>query len=440
MTTAVHFGTFGAEHHWRPHDLAELPRLAPSGTGPVVGSMDEMLFGFTSPGDLLVTRGALTAPHREAMAKAGFDFEHRCVRTPVADGDGTAIAEESAVEELLARDQESVEAISGHERALPFAVLPATQRLLTGAGRPSAVPPAETVARVNGKAWSTALAQRLGLPGTGRLVYSAEELETALIRTLAGGERVALVKDAYGVAGQGAVEVMTPRASARLVRHVRRQEERGLRVTFVVQPRHARRADFSGHLVIGCDGTWEHLGLRNMMNDGYRHHASGPPAPDVTRRARRGDHTAVLDEVAAALVAEGYFGPVGVDAMLVEGDAWVPLLEVNARSSLGLLSLHLDRRAARYGLSGHLWQSDVVVEPGAGIDRLLRALSEDGLLYTEGPQAGVLPLVGGSLRTSSGRLFCAAFCAPEDFPRLRARTGISAGRAGIRGKRGGVPV
>ncbi|MCX4966426.1 hypothetical protein OHA98_16605 [Streptomyces sp. NBC_00654] len=439
MTTAVHFGTFGAEGHWRPPDLAELPRLASSGADPVIGSMDEMLFGFTGPGDLLITRRALTAPHREAMAKAGFDFEHRCAQPPVADG-GTAVAEEPAVEELLARDQELVGAMAGHERVRPFAVLPATRRLLTGAGRPSAVPPAETVARVNGKAWSTALAQRLGLPGAGRTVRSAQELEAALTRTLAGGERVALVKDAYGVAGQGTVEVMTPRAGARLVRHVRRQEERGLRVTFVVQPRHARRADFSGHLEIGCDGTWEHFGLRSMTNDGYRHHASGPPTPEVTRRARRGDYTAVLDEVARALVAEGYSGPVGVDSMLVEGDTWVPLLEVNARSSLGLLSLHLDRRAARHGLNGHLWQSDVAVEPGAGIDGLLRALSEDGLLYTRGPRPGVLPLVGGSLRTSSGRLFCAAFCAPEEFPRLRERTRASAGRAGIHVKRGGVPV
>jgi hypothetical protein len=104
------------------------------------------------------------------------------------------------------------------------------------------------------------------------------------------------------------------------------------------------------------------------------------------------------------------------------------LLEVNARSSLGLLSLRLDRRAARHGLSGHLWQSDVAVEPGAGIDGLLRALSEDGLLYTEGPRPGVLPLVGGSLRTSSGRLFCAAFCAPgTGGGRIRSRP-----RRGIR--------
>ncbi|MFF2960229.1 hypothetical protein ACFVT1_15275 [Streptomyces sp. NPDC057963] len=440
MTTAVHFGTFGAERHWRPHDLAELPRLALSGADPVVGRMDEMLFGFTSPGDLLVTRSALTAPHREAIATAGFDFEYRCLPPLAADGDEAAPMDEPAVEGLLAQDQELVRAMARHERVLPFAVVPATQRLLTDMGRSSLVPPAETVARVNGKAWSTALAQRLGLPGAGDIVCSAAELEAAVTRTLAVGNHAALVKDAYGVAGQGTVEVVTPRACARLVRHVRRQEERGRRVRFVVQPRHARRADFSGHLRVGRDGSWDHLGLQGMTNDGYRHHASGPPTPGVTRAAERGEYTAVLDEVAKALVAEGYFGPVGVDSMLTESGGWVPLLEVNARSSLGLLSLRLDRRAAGHGLSAHLWQSDVSVEPGAGVDGLLRALSEEGLLYAEGTGAGVLPLVGGSLRTASGRLFCAAFCAPEQFPLLRARTLACAGRAGIHAKRGGVPA
>ncbi|MFE4368277.1 hypothetical protein ACFRMN_08515 [Streptomyces sp. NPDC056835] len=400
--------------------------------------MDEMLFGFTSPGDLLVTRGGLTPRHREALAAAGFDFEHRRLSPFVADGDAAASVDEPAVEELMVRDQELVRAMTRHERALPFAVLPATQRLLAGMGKPSPVPSAQTVARINGKAWSTALAHRLGLPGAGHTVRSAAELEAAVTRTLAVGDGAALVKDTYGVSGQGAVEVATPRACARLVRHVRRQAERGLRVEFVVQPRYARRADFSGHLRLERDGSWDYLGLRNMTNDGYRHHASGPPTPGVTRTAERGEYTAVLDEVAKALAAEGYFGPVGVDSMLTESDGWVPLLEVNARSSLGLLSLHLDQRAACHGLSAHLWQSDVSVEPGTGVDELLRALSEDGLLYREGAGPGVLPLVGGSLRTTPGRLFCAAFCAPEQFPLFQARTRACAARAGVHVKRGGV--
>ncbi|MFF1421845.1 hypothetical protein [Streptomyces sp. NPDC058280] len=421
-TGAVRFGTFDAEQHWRPTDLAELPRLAARGADPVVAGLDEMLFGLTSPDDLLITHNPLDPAQREALGAAGFTFRHLAARAGPAE----------SVEEALLRDTALRRSVAGQGGLSPFAVLPATTKLAQEMKASHGLPPQETVVRVNGKAWSSAVADRMGLPGAGQVVRSAKELESAVDAVLGEpGDGIALVKDSYGVAGRGTLEIATPRALARLLRHLRAQEERGARIEFVVQDRYDRDQDFSAHLMINEDGSWHRLGLQRMSNNGYRHAASLPVPHRLEVELARREYGALLGAVAQELAAEGYFGPVGIDSMTLRDGSWVPVVEINARQSIGLLNLELDRRARTHGLRSHLWQDDVSVAPGTGIDALLTALAADGLLYTGGGRAGVLPLVGSAILAPRGRLVCAVFCPPEDFSSWRSYTRDCARRAGI---------
>jgi hypothetical protein len=421
---SAYFGSFDAERQWRPSDLAVFPRLADPAADRLVACMDEALFAATAPGDLLVTRGPVGERLLEVWRTAGFSLEHHQCTEGTVDG--------ATVEQALL-DDATLRCIlaNGATRPAPYAVLPETAQLLALLGRADAVPAPQTAVRVNSKTWSSRLAARNGLPGAGQVVGTAGELAT-VADNLAGKGAAVLVKDVHGVAGRGIFEITSPRMLARLVRHLSGQEERGLRVECVVQVRYDRAADFSGQVQVDRDGSWRLLGLQSLANAAFRHEMSGPIPAGVAGAAWRLGYEQVLDTVARELAAEGYFGPVAVDSMLLRDGGWVPVLEVNARMSMGALNMALDARVREFGLRSHLWQEDVALEPGADADCLLRVMAEDGLLYAGGRLPGVLPLVGGSLTAPRGRLVCAALCPPESFVRWRLRTRNAARRAGIR--------
>ncbi|GHH76882.1 phosphoribosylglycinamide formyltransferase 2 [Streptomyces sulfonofaciens] len=428
---AVRFGSFDAERHWRPADLANLPRLTSPGTESLIAGLDETLAAASGPDDLLITRNPLGRAHVDALGAAGITFRHATAGGgPAGDLPGGGAHPRGAdpvpegVEEALLHDRALQAAIARAEALRPFAVLEATSRLTHQPDMPHALPDYDTVVEVNGKAWSSALADRLGLPGAGTVVRSAAELQETVtaLAAAADAEPVVLVKDPYGVAGRGTIELSTPGSLARLVRRLRAQEEQGLRVELLVQRRYARAHDFSGHLTVAPDGTWSLLGIQSMTNDGYRYGVSRPAPQDLVEDLDRRGYPDILEATALALAQAGYSGPACVDSMTLRDGGWVPVLEINARMSMGLLTLELDRRARRSGLHAHLWQHDVTIAGDADIDTLLSALDREGLLWRGGARPGVLPLAGGTLCAPRGRLVCAAFCAAEDFPAWRDRT------------------
>ncbi|WND32851.1 hypothetical protein RI578_42320 (plasmid) [Streptomyces sp. BB1-1-1] len=388
----------------------------------LVACMDEALFAAATPGDLLITRRAIDKAHLRALEAAGFG----CVHRYVGDVDGAA-----DVEHQLLENPGLLRAISEYRRLSPYAILPATAELARLTGHANAVPCEDDVVQVNSKAWSSRLSVRHGLVGAGHVVSSTAELHTAVQSAADQGHPVILVKDTYGVAGRGTFEVTSDRRLARLSKHLRGQEERGLRVELVVQPRYDRVADFSTHFHLDRDGSWRLLGVQSLVNSGYRHEMSGPAPRALTSALRHPPHPDVLETVARELAAAGYFGPVCVDSMVLRSGTWVPVLEINARMSMGGLNLRLDERVREYGLRSHLWQENVAVPDGFAMDHFLRALRAEKLLYAGGSAPGVLPLVGGSLAASRGRLVCAVFCPPESFARLRIRTRAAASSAGV---------
>ncbi|MEV6281453.1 hypothetical protein [Kribbella sp. NPDC051770] len=380
---SVRFGTFDAESWWRPGDLAQLPSIG--GGDPSVATMDELLAGFCAPGDLLITRRAV-AP--ELLAGYGVDFDCLPLGAPLS----------GPVEQHLPPLDNQVPA--------PYAVLSPLPSL----------PSPEVVAQVNSKSWSNALVLDLGLPGAGRVVHSADELVAAVTDL----DFRALVKDPYGVSGRSLLEISTPGVLRAVERVLRKQPDK--RVELIVQQKFAKKHDFSGHLLLARDGSWEFLGLQQMTNKGFRHFGSSP-APSALIDA--GWYADSLGDVVAALHDAGYWGPVGVDAMLLDDDSVVPVLEINARQSLGLLAHHLGQRGS---LPAHLWQLELNIAAGKGIQDVLHALR--GLLTT-GDRPGAMVLNGTHLAAPGGRVYVAIFCPAGELTRWQHRLLAAVTAAGL---------
>ncbi|WP_432939994.1 hypothetical protein ACQPXM_30650 [Kribbella sp. CA-253562] len=388
----VRFGTFDAESWWRPDDLAELPSVG--GGDPAVATMDELLAGFCAPGDVLITRRPMDPG---LLAGYGVSFEHKSI-----DGAGSGPIEHHLLDEPW----------PAGVPLEPYAVLTPLPGL----------PSPKVVAQVNSKTWSNELVRQLGLPGAGRVVRSVDELVAAVTDL----DFHALVKDPYGVSGRALLEVTTP-GVLRAIERVLRQQT-GKRVELLVQEKYPKAHDFSGHLHLQRDGSWQFLGVQQLTNKGFRHLGSSPaPAALIDE----GWYAESLADVVAAISAAGYWGPVGIDAMLLDDGSVVPVLEINARQSLGLLALHLDRRSQ--DLAAHLWQMELNLAPGKGIHDLLTAF---GGLLTTGDHTGVMVLNGSHLTAPGGRVYVAIFCRAGEIGHWQHRLLAAVTAAGLtpRGK------
>ncbi|WP_147437090.1 hypothetical protein [Streptomyces sp. TLI_171] len=189
-----------------------------------------------------------------------------------------------------------------------------------------------------------------------------------------------------------------PERLAFLERHLEREiERRAARIELIVQPLHTRAEDFAAHFTIDQAGQPHWLGIRQVLNDGHAYRGSDRPDAALLERLDRAGYRECAESVARAAAEAGYRGPLSVDSMTTADGGLVPVLEVNARLSPGMIAQHLDARVELriVPVDGEDW-----------FDRLVNALDGARLLATDG-RPGILPLAAGTLAAPRGWLFLA---------------------------------
>lgn len=200
--------------------------------------------------------------------------------------------------------------------------------------------PFETVRRVNSKLWSHALEVELGLllPGAA-LARTFEELEAAVARACPAPSDKWVVKSPFGFAARERVLGRGPGLEEPQAKWSRRRLLRG--ETLIVQPWLEVVREYGVVLEIGERGGVEILGVSDLQTNGAGtgtgYVLGRPPAA-----GRREELERVARVVAERLHAEGYAGPAGVDALEHAGGLH-PLLEVNARYTMGFVALAAER-------------------------------------------------------------------------------------------------
>jgi hypothetical protein len=200
--------------------------------------------------------------------------------------------------------------------------------------------PFETVARVNSKLWSHALEVELGLslPGA-TTVNTFEELREAVARAspLAGDKWV--IKSPFGFAARERVLGRGPSIAEPQGRWARRRLDKG--VTLIFQPWLEVQREYGVVLEISEDGACRVQGISDLQTNGAGtgngYLLGRPPAPQ-----RAAELESIAHVVGGRLFKEGYFGPAGIDALEHKGGLH-PLLEINARYTMGFVALAVER-------------------------------------------------------------------------------------------------
>jgi hypothetical protein len=200
--------------------------------------------------------------------------------------------------------------------------------------------PIEVVARVNSKLWSHALEVELGIELPGAAVASTlEELEERVARACPEVDDKWVIKSPFGFAARDRVLGRGPRLEEPQAKWSGRRLGRG--ETLIFQPWLEVIREYGVVAEISRDGASRILGISDLQTNGAGtgtgYILGRSPAP---HRARELEEIALL--VCERLFKEGYYGPVGIDALEHKGGLH-PLLEINARYTMGFVAVAVEQ-------------------------------------------------------------------------------------------------
>ncbi len=198
----------------------------------------------------------------------------------------------------------------------------------------------ETVRRVNSKLWSHALEVELGVAEHGAATATTfEELREAVARAcpLAGDKWV--IKSPFGFAARERVLGRGPIIEEPQAKWSRGRLNKGEALLF--EPWLEVTREYGVVMEILKDGATEIRGISDLQANG-----AGTGVGYLLGREPAAHRVRELESIAASvskrLFAEGYHGPVGIDA-LEHARGLRPLLEINARYTMGFIALAIER-------------------------------------------------------------------------------------------------
>jgi hypothetical protein len=264
-------------------------------------------------------------------------------------GEGDALlVEESPSESLLSeaarRGVEVVTLDRARKQAgrifTPWGWTPGAVAVGERAGARVEAVPLEIVRRVNSKLWSHALEQELGIEMAGaRAAASFAELEEALARACPRPDDKWVIKSPFGFAARERVLGRGARLEGAQATWARRRFAAG--ETLIFQPWLERVREYGVTLEIARGGEIDLVGISDLQTNGAGT-GTGYLLGRKIDSGRRAELESVGRAVGARLFREGYFGPAGVDALEHAGGLH-PLLEINARYTMGFVALAIER-------------------------------------------------------------------------------------------------
>ena len=375
----VFVNNFEVERSWAVGE-PKLPGAGISFAGATVNRMEEMGALLAGEGDVVVLKAEMDADFVAYLDRLGA----AAGTTLSAENNDPArmVTEDALVSPKLLDDLRTL--ADGRTYLMPLGISAAEEELSKETGLPLAGTTAQICKAVNGKIFSRRLVADHGLRDVpGQIVETVCELREALTSQLARGGRV-VVKESLGVSGRGMVVVEDERGASRLLRLI---ERRGLeaRANLVVESWIEHAQDLNYQFVVSRTGdvrfeTVKAAVLENNVHKGHRFPVELPEAA----MAELLDAT---EKIGKALYAEGFYGMVGVDAMLGADGTLYPCLEINARFNMSTYQSRIAERFIPEGKHAIAATIGLTLTRAHTFDEVRNALGD---LFFEGTGSGVL--------------------------------------------------
>lgn len=334
-------GNFEVEEQWARGETT-LPRVGSAQGQAIVNRMDEFALWLGAADDVVFLKSDPDSDYLAALRDLGFDLPRiRIVGEPTADRN---ITEDLIADEAAADPEKQL----ADTWLLPHSVSVQERELADRLGLRIAAPDAETCKRVNSKVYSRRLADEHGIrQAEGATATDIDELSTLVAvghRMLADG-RTVVIKEAFGVSGKGISVIDTPAKLDRLAAIVsRRAAKNDGRAAFCLEEWLPKAQDLNYQFTIDRDGTAVFDAVKVAVTRNGAHRGHSYPAQLHDHHVEEVE--AAMGRIAADLAADGYFGVVGVDALIDTAGTLYPVLEINARLNMATYQAAIDEIVA----------------------------------------------------------------------------------------------
>ena len=194
------------------------------------------------------------------------------------------------------------------------------------------MPSWDVVREVNSKRYSFENSPKL--PGAELL--TSETQAQNWVKSIPGQK---VLKTCFGVSGKGHLIFEELNANVRSFLH--REWQKGLPV--IGEPWVNRSLDFSTQWIIDKHQHITYLGATTCVNDGRGQYRSTIVHPKTHEFPFLSEHQSCAKHVLAKMASAGFFGNVGIDAMIYDSKLH-PIVEINARKTMGWVALQYQQR------------------------------------------------------------------------------------------------
>ncbi|MGC5772266.1 hypothetical protein [Paenibacillus pabuli] len=393
VNPTIVMGTFDPETRWRDPNLAKLPAMPDKDRESIVLCMDELLFPFCGPDDILYTRCKIDPKLYAYLNGLGFSFRSR-YHFDLNDENKSLPGPDMfnpCIFSLAASGLQREGLLTHNVKNLsPYAITSDTEEYLHATGLTGSLPDLETVKRVNSKFYSNRLLTRIGEKCYGMEANSAAELEAVGNALLKRGAY--LLKDPFGVSGKGNMLIENEAMQRRIAEHLDKQERRGLRSQFLLEPLLRKEIDFSSHWFIHKSGERDFISVQRMLNQQQNYGGSIRADEALILLLENAGYFDTMEKALRILFEDGYHGFVCFDSMILEDGEIAPIVEINARKSMGLINAYLNKGLEKHCHTGLLTFLSLGLPEGFTFGKLLDALHVLGLLFGGQGEYGIMPV------------------------------------------------
>ncbi len=391
-------GTFDSEEFWREKKFARLPSVEDRQSGNIVLAMDELMFVFCdSCGgyDTLVTRFEMDKEQKQYLDTIGFHFQDH----PLLENYG--LLEEARKKNscrLLLESENTPDSIRENNKKpeyVPFSVLEESKAVSQKYNLDFDNPSIEVIKKVNSKVYSFHLNREMGRMNDCHIVYSAEELRQKGEQILKNSSF--LLKDTLGVSGKGNLLISSANVLKHIADYLSLQEKKGKQVLFIIEPFLKKDFDFSCQFFIDKKGQVDIVSLQRLRNKNFTYEGSFTAEDELLDLLEGRGYFKVIRDAAKQLYADGYFGHVCIDSMMLKTGDLVPIIEINARRSMSLIKHQLDKYLSGYSLKCSFTYFSLHFKRLINYGEILEKMKEQGLLYGLGNGGGIIPLSSNTL-------------------------------------------
>lgn len=382
----VFLGNFEVENRWGQGEIG-LPTVGFASSNVMVNRMDEFALLLAAADDYVIVKAAPDPDYLAFLRGLG-------VELPTVLVVATNHPERMVTEDALA-DPALLATLAGlRDRGaaiLPHGVSEDEERLAAACGLPLAAPSAVVCKAVNGKVYSRRLADKLGLrqpPGMAcdSLAGWADAVEWARGIVADGG--TIGVKDAYGVSGKGISVLRDQRRLDQLSRMVAAAVRRsgGDSLGLVVEQWVAKTTDLNYQFTVARDGAVRFDFVKEAVTEHGVHKGHRMPA-----RLSAAQHAELVDtaeRLGEHLAADGYYGVVGVDAMVDPDGGLYPVIEINARNNMSTYQVRMQEELLGAGHTALARHYSLKLAAPIGFARLAELLA--GCLVDRAGGSGLL--------------------------------------------------